>query len=560
MKNSTIQSELEPHLHLGSVSESFFEELQKYIKSNPDGTLSKDTKRKNKKTANASPSTYSMQLFRDLMHLYYHRCQADPGEQVGLLAAQSVGEPSTQMTLNTFHLAGKGEANVTLGIPRLREIIMTASQNIKTPTMMLPLFPTCGQKEAQKLSDDLCRLTLNELLAELTVTESITSAGSRSRLYNVSFQFKPTKEWPIESKQLSFKKVCNALENSFIPQLLGAIRKELKMKKTKVVERARINDVNLDAVDDEENLLPEAEDQATQRKRNRSEEDHSATLDKMKGKKSEQVSYENADEEELRELSNAKRSEKQIYPTLHYFSTLPTRKKDGAQKKESPKVLLGSDQILKDYRFDHKRLTMEVDVKVGMADKKLLMISLVETLAAKFVVKQVPGIRRSFVIPPQTGQSANWAVQTEGVNFSVLAQFVDVVDLSKVRSNDIYAVLCTFGVEAARRAIVDEINGVFKVYGIAVDYRHLSIIADYMTFEGGYKPFNRSGMDKSSSPYQKMSFETTSVFLTDATMCGDYDLLHNVSASLVLGKVMEGGTGSFELLQPLIMEDLAGLV
>jgi DNA-directed RNA polymerase I subunit RPA1 len=39
---------------------------------------------------------------------------------VGVLAAQSVGEPSTQMTLNTFHMAGRGEANVTLGIPRLR--------------------------------------------------------------------------------------------------------------------------------------------------------------------------------------------------------------------------------------------------------------------------------------------------------------------------------------------------------------------------------------------------------------------------------------------------------
>lgn len=37
-----------------------------------------------------------------------------------MLAAQSVGEPSTQMTLNTFHMAGRGEANVTLGIPRLR--------------------------------------------------------------------------------------------------------------------------------------------------------------------------------------------------------------------------------------------------------------------------------------------------------------------------------------------------------------------------------------------------------------------------------------------------------
>lgn len=56
---------------------------------------------------------------------------AAPGEAVGILAAQSVGEPSTQMTLNTFHMAGRGEANVTLGIPRLREILMTASTVIR---------------------------------------------------------------------------------------------------------------------------------------------------------------------------------------------------------------------------------------------------------------------------------------------------------------------------------------------------------------------------------------------------------------------------------------------
>ena len=48
----------------------------------------------------------------------------EPGEPVGVLAAQSIGEPSTQMTLNTFHFAGRGEMNVTLGIPRLREILM----------------------------------------------------------------------------------------------------------------------------------------------------------------------------------------------------------------------------------------------------------------------------------------------------------------------------------------------------------------------------------------------------------------------------------------------------
>ena len=62
------------------------------------------------------------------------RSRCDPGENVGLLAAQSIGEPSTQMTLNTFHFAGRGEMNVALGIPRLREILMTASTSIKTPS------------------------------------------------------------------------------------------------------------------------------------------------------------------------------------------------------------------------------------------------------------------------------------------------------------------------------------------------------------------------------------------------------------------------------------------
>lgn len=65
---------------------------------------------------------------------------AAAGEPVGCIAAQSVGEPSTQMTLNTFHFAGRGEMNVTLGIPRLREILMMATKNIKTPSMEIPFI------------------------------------------------------------------------------------------------------------------------------------------------------------------------------------------------------------------------------------------------------------------------------------------------------------------------------------------------------------------------------------------------------------------------------------
>ena len=59
---------------------------------------------------------------------------APAGEAIGSLAAQSIGEPTTQMTLNTFHLAGVSDKNVTLGIPRLRELL-DVSKNIKTPYM-----------------------------------------------------------------------------------------------------------------------------------------------------------------------------------------------------------------------------------------------------------------------------------------------------------------------------------------------------------------------------------------------------------------------------------------
>ncbi|RUP44083.1 hypothetical protein BC936DRAFT_149965 [Jimgerdemannia flammicorona] len=63
-----------------------------------------------------------------------------PGEMVGTIAAQSIGEPATQMTLNTFHYAGVSSKNVTLGVPRLKEIINVA-KNIKTPRLTVWLTP-----------------------------------------------------------------------------------------------------------------------------------------------------------------------------------------------------------------------------------------------------------------------------------------------------------------------------------------------------------------------------------------------------------------------------------
>jgi DNA-directed RNA polymerase II subunit RPB1 len=68
----------------------------------------------------------------------FQQAQAQPGEMVGPLAAQSLGEPATQMTLNTFHYAGVSAKNVTLGVPRLKEII-NVSRNPKTPSLTVYL-------------------------------------------------------------------------------------------------------------------------------------------------------------------------------------------------------------------------------------------------------------------------------------------------------------------------------------------------------------------------------------------------------------------------------------
>jgi DNA-directed RNA polymerase subunit A" len=73
----------------------------------------------------------------------YQNTRIEPCEAVGVIAAQSIGEPGTQMTMRTFHYAGVAEINVTLGLPRLIEI-MDARKEPSTPTMTIYLEPEFG--------------------------------------------------------------------------------------------------------------------------------------------------------------------------------------------------------------------------------------------------------------------------------------------------------------------------------------------------------------------------------------------------------------------------------
>ena len=73
-----------------------------------------------------------LQAFTDRAISRYMLKKTEPGTAVGAVGAQSIGEPGTQMTLKTFHFAGVASMNVTLGVPRIKEII-NAAKTISTP-------------------------------------------------------------------------------------------------------------------------------------------------------------------------------------------------------------------------------------------------------------------------------------------------------------------------------------------------------------------------------------------------------------------------------------------
>ena len=100
----------------------------------------------------------------------YDRAHVEAGEAVGTVAAQSVGEPGTQMTMRTFHYAGVTELNVTLGLPRLIEIV-DARKEIATPTMDIYFDEERRNDEefVRTLATKIGKSTVNDILSDFNL-------------------------------------------------------------------------------------------------------------------------------------------------------------------------------------------------------------------------------------------------------------------------------------------------------------------------------------------------------------------------------------------------------
>ncbi|XP_004512182.1 DNA-directed RNA polymerase II subunit RPB1 [Cicer arietinum] len=385
------------------------------------------------------------------------------GEMIGCVAAQSIGEPATQMTLNTFHYAGVSAKNVTLGVPRLREIINVAKR-IKTPSLSVYLKPeVCKTKERAKSVQ--CALEYTTLRSVTQATEVWYDPDPMSTIIEEDVDFvKSYYEMPDE--EVALEKIS--------PWLL---RIELN--------REMMVDKKLSMADIAEKINLEFDDDLTC-------------------------------------IFNDDNAEKLIL-RIRIMN-------DEAPKGEIQDESAEDDVFLK--KIESNMLT-EMTLR-GIADINKVFIK--NTKIQKFDENE--GFK----------PYEEWMLDTEGVNLLAVMCHEDV-DAKRTTSNHLIEVIEVLGIEAVRRSLLDELRVVISFDGSYVNYRHLAILCDTMTYRGHLMAITRHGINRNDTgPMMRCSFEETVDILLDAAVYAETDYLRGVTENIMLGQLAPIGTGECALL------------
>jgi DNA-directed RNA polymerase II subunit RPB1 len=400
---------------------------------------------------------FSKELFDELIRdiRYKYICaRVHPGEMVGALAAQSIGEPATQLTLNTFHTAGTARANATQGVPRIQELL-SVSHNPKHPSNKIYLTPDTDatQDRAIKVMKDIQKTTLRD------ITKSV-------RIYH-----DPNPHSADTSVQedrdilMTYEKFSIAQPSCVSPWIM---RLELDINE---IKKRHLTDMT-------------------------------ALISRIQNNKI------------LR-----------MYDCIHSD--------------------INADKIV-------LRITFGSDIA-----KNALSLRFIEDKLLDTILTGVEGIGRVFprevkdelVYDPNTGGYApvkQYVLDSEGTN--LLDLFVSPnIDATRTFSDDIYEILDVFGIETARLAMYEELMKVFdREY---VNYHHVCVLVDAMTYHGRFVAIDRFGMNKlDNGVLAKSSFEQTSKIIFDAAVSGEFDIMKGVSANIMFGQKPPCGTGIVDIL------------
>ncbi len=148
-----------------------------------------------------------------------------------------------------------------------------------------------------------------------------------------------------------------------------------------------------------------------------------------------------------------------------------------------------------------------------------------------------------------------YVIYTEGSNLKDVLK-IEGVDVTRTKTNDIMEIQRVLGIEAARNAIINEIQDTLNEQGLIVDVRHLMLVADMMTVDGTVKAIGRHGVSgEKASVLARAAFEITVDHLLQAAVTGEYDELEGIVENVIVGRPVKLGTGMVELVMRRELEE-----
>jgi DNA-directed RNA polymerase subunit A" len=190
------------------------------------------------------------------------------------------------------------------------------------------------------------------------------------------------------------------------------------------------------------------------------------------------------------------------------------------------------------------------EVKIKLKDDSLKNIRRTTNALSEVILKGVQNINRVIVVEKKDRASGvtEYSLATEGTNLKDVLK-VPGVDASRTTTNDIVEISRVLGIEAARNAIIQEIKKVLDAQDLRVDLRHVSLIADAMTFDGSVRSVGRHGIaGEKTSVLARAAFEETGKHLVHACVFGEEDKLSGVAENIIIGQTIPCGTGRVSLV------------
>jgi DNA-directed RNA polymerase II subunit RPB1 len=463
----------------------------------------------------------ALQVSSEFVSLYL-RGLVNPGEGVGAVGSSSIGEPSTQLTLNIFHYSGIAEKNVTLtGLPRFKQII-NAIDTAETSNMRLTcMSPKSSIKDdsaklaAKKFAASLPRVMLAEVVEFSRVTYSPLGYSTSAIDINLFGKLGDISRF-LEIESLSYATLSSSTQsvNSFASTSSGATRLNSSpaIKKLKNATKSRI----ASAIESQASGLPHEPSKTAS-------------------------SYVCVFKLDKTALTQRSLSVNDIVTALRLFVGEEAH-------------VTASKRWCKDWLVSIRPPAFGQHGDMDRCITEAVHDSLLESA----IVNGLHGVTKA--IASFDSRLSTWVVDTDGSDI-VSANRLSGIDKQNVWTNNIIETGRCFGVEAAVALQQVELHRVLSFDGSYVDPRHTWLLSDAVTRSGTTNPLNRHKMEElGGSLLQCASFEQTLDVFGVGAAFGSSDNLSGATEKLIVGQPVHVGTGSFELIFKTTKEESTNFV